>query len=233
MSNINTAKRLLVTSVVIPVIIFLSLFSILINDVSVNYPYAVWEKEIIGVFYTFLTLGVIFFFATWYYGLSYISESSVSPLLIHLNEIIYPNKDFNFPQLKSEIIKLKSNELKPKLTTSQAQLTELITKLQNKVSNDAKAIIELFLQAHAQMISQDKENDSFVQNQLINFEDTLQNHLTKEELQSLRELQKETLYLEKHLNNLRGEPQQGTRYDLRDEPQQGIRYSLDSLDSYV
>ncbi|RIA86851.1 hypothetical protein C1645_828630 [Glomus cerebriforme] len=122
--------------------------------------------------------------------------------LIELNEIIYPDSNFNFPRLKAELQKLKSKELNPQLKRSKNRLTRLITDLKNKVSNDAKAIMDLYLQAHAQMINQDKENDNFAQAQLTNFENALQNHLTQEELQTLRTQQKETLVLEQQLKRV-------------------------------
>ena len=107
--------------------------------------------------------------------------------------------------MKNEVLKLKSKELESKLKTSQTQLTGLITQLQNQVNNDEKAIINLYLQTYAQMmIAQVKENnDTFAQGQLTNFEDALQNNLTQKELQSLRTLQKETLVIEQHINNLK------------------------------
>jgi hypothetical protein len=86
---------------------------------------------------------------------------------------------FNYSRLK-----IKSNELEPQSRTNQTRLTKLITGLKNRINNE-RAIIDLYLQAHAQMITQEKENDTFAQSQLTNFEDALQNHLTQEELRTL------------------------------------------------
>ena len=78
-----------------------------------------------------------------------------------MNEIICPDGNFEFPRFKEEVLRLKSKELEPQLKMNKTQLTNLITNLQNKVGNDAKAIIDLYLQAHAQIIVQNKEDDTF------------------------------------------------------------------------
>jgi hypothetical protein len=193
------------------ILCFLSFMSLFFYLVGMHYPFEGWMK---GEKIAFITIFVLGGVATLYAIGIFLDYQSISrtistdngglvdPKLIELNEILYTDKVFNYSELKHEVLKLKSNELEPQLRTSQIRLTKLITGLKNRVTNDVRAIIDLYLQAHALMITQEKENDTFAQSQLTNFEDALQNHLTQEELRTLLVEQKDTLALEKHLNNL-------------------------------
>ncbi|GBB99552.1 hypothetical protein RclHR1_03560007 [Rhizophagus clarus] len=174
-----------------------------------------WTEGEKTAFKTLFILGGIFGIIALFTGLehNYLLETTstlyggvVDPELMELNEILYVDKKFYFPELKREIIKLKSNELGPHLKTSQTRLTQFIAELQNKVNNDLKVIIDLYLQAHAQMITQKKENDTFARSHLTNYENILLNHLTQGELETLRAQQKDTLALEQHFNYLNRKP---------------------------
>ncbi|GBB99553.1 hypothetical protein RclHR1_03560008 [Rhizophagus clarus] len=227
--RIDTFACFFVPTLVISIFCVLSLVSFFFYLVGTYYPFAEtqpvyengveiqnyapgWLKSEQTAFIVLFVLGGIFFILAFISlgmyddanrGLNQgLNQGLINPRLMKLNKILYFDEEVNFPQLKEKVIKLKSNELEPQLRAYQTRLMKLIAILKNKVNNDVKAIIDLYLQAHAQMITQEKENDTFAQSQLTNFEDALQSHLIKEELKTLRRQQKETLALEKHLNNL-------------------------------
>ncbi|RIA86850.1 hypothetical protein C1645_828629 [Glomus cerebriforme] len=208
-----SANQFSLTIFTICLLCFLSLAFYLVGE---HYPFEQWTDGEKNAFIVFFTLGALFFwFSLVLLIYSERKRNWVDKKLIELNEIIYPEgSKFNFPRLKAEVQKLQSKELEPQLKRNQNQLTKLITNLQNKVNDDAKAIMDLYLQAHAQMITQDKEDDTFAQAQLTNYENALQDHLTQKELQKLRIQQKETLGLEQRLNNLRDSRERKTDSEL-------------------
>ena len=83
--------------------------------------------------------------------------------LVELNEIIYPESNYDFPRLKQEVQRLKSlrlKELESQLETKKKTINKFYkTKL-------ARIIMDLYLQSHAQMIAQNKDDDAYAQNSI-------------------------------------------------------------------
>ena len=192
--------------------IFFCLLILIPYLVGQHYPFNQWTNVEQLIFIILFPTGFVFGFIGCYIGpkLGSLKNStstdeggSVVPQLIELNEIIYPDSNYDFSRLKQKVQKLKLKELEPQLELNKTQLTNLIANLQNRASNDIKGVMDLYLQSHAQMIVQNKENDSYAQAQLINFENALQNHLTQDELKALRTFQKEILVSEQQINNFR------------------------------
>jgi hypothetical protein len=148
--------------------------------------------------------------------------NNISPQLIELNEIIYPDSNFDFSRLKRGVRKLKTEELETQLEVNKAQLTSLVTNLKNKVNNDAKTVMDLYLQNYTQMIVQNKENDTFAQAQLTTLENALNDQLTQDELATLRKRKKETLVSTQQLSNLQnkneGHKEPGREFVTSDAP---------------
>lgn len=122
--------------------------------------------------------------------------------LNELNNIICPENDFNFTNLKKEIQRLKAKELIPQWQNKKSQLTDLTTTLQNKVGNELKSIVALYLQIQEQMISQEQENNTFTQGQLTAYQSILGQKVSEKELLELTQLQKEVVNLKRRLGDL-------------------------------
>ena len=210
-ADIKILKKWFIILAVIFSLCLLCLSSLFFYLVGKHYPCEQWTTKedtasFTSFYLTIIFLPLVFFFKVKINSLnkstSTVDGGNVAPHLIELHEIIYPDDDYyNFTALKIEVQRLNSNDLKPKLKASKTQLKNLITNLKNKVNNDTKAIMDLYLQSHAQMIVQNKEDDTFAQAQLTNFENALQNYLTQDELKELRIWQKKTLDLKQRLNN--------------------------------
>jgi len=122
--------------------------------------------------------------------------------LNELNDIVCPEKSFNFAHLKKEIQKLKAKELVPQWKNKRAQLNELVIALQNKAGNELKSMVDFYLQTYEQIIKQEEEDGTFAQNQMKLLQNTLEKKISREELLEIAQLQKEFFYLEKKLNAL-------------------------------
>lgn len=115
----------------------------------------------------------------------------------------FPNKVYNFTELKQEIKKLKLDDLSPEVKVEKGLLEKLIIDKKSKVISHSEKVLELLLQTQRQAIEQKEEDDPFVQGQLTAFSSLLQEELTSQELQSLLNKQRLVIQLERQLTDLR------------------------------
>ena len=137
--------------------------------------------------------------------------------LSELFVLISPNQPYNFDQLKQEITRLKYQELSPQVRKEKAELEKLITTAKEKAGEGSFApIVDLLLETQKKITDQGNE-DAFVQGQLTAYQNILEGKLAKEELQNLLNKQTELLKLEQHLANLQQEQGQQAQI-LQKEP---------------
>jgi hypothetical protein len=105
-----------------------------------------------------------------------------------------PKSDFDFLTLKAEITRLKTNELVPQNKNQKTELEKLIVDIKNQAGTAFAGTVDLLLQAHQQILAQQKENDPFSQGKLETFKEILlsQTKLNTEEIKDLLAKQKES-----------------------------------------
>src|SRR6266498_4572737 len=107
--NIKTVKNIFIISAVIFSLSFLCFVFLFPYLVGTHYPFKQWTAGERLAFIIFLSAAVLFgiFTCCFDWEISYLERSAstvngvyVAPQLIELNEIIYPNDNFDFPRLK-------------------------------------------------------------------------------------------------------------------------------------
>ncbi|CAG8626757.1 4461_t:CDS:1 [Funneliformis mosseae] len=119
-----------------------------------------------------------------------------------LSNIALPNSPYNLTKLKQEIIRLKVQELAPKVRNESTKVVKLIEEAKNKASNFS-SIVDLILETQKQIVqnSETSQRDIFF-GKMEAYRSILESVLSKEELQTLLNKQTEFLELEKHLKSL-------------------------------
>ncbi|CAG8699876.1 1676_t:CDS:2, partial [Funneliformis mosseae] len=119
-----------------------------------------------------------------------------------LSNIALPNIPYHFTKLKQEIIRLKVQELAPKVRNESTKVVKLITEAKNKAGNFS-SIVDLILETQKQIVhnSETSQRDIFF-GKMEAYRTILESVLSKEELQTLLNKQTEFLELEKHLKSL-------------------------------
>lgn len=96
----------------IPIITFLCLAFLFPYLVGQHYPFEQWtEGESLAFIILFPTTWIVSFIACCLWsqvGTTTSTPSATVDQLIELNEIIYPESNYDFPRLKQEVQKLKS-----------------------------------------------------------------------------------------------------------------------------
>ncbi|CAG8821421.1 27346_t:CDS:1 [Gigaspora margarita] len=118
--------------------------------------------------------------------------------LKQLSDLLFPSKPYDFPVLKQEIVRLKYQELAPRVRDEKNKFGELTTNMKTK-AGDFEKVVDLLLDTQKQAI---KNNDQLIQGQLIAYKSVLESKLTKDELQTLLSKQTELNQLEENLANL-------------------------------
>ncbi|CAG8692270.1 15825_t:CDS:2, partial [Dentiscutata heterogama] len=80
-----------------------------------------------------------------------------------LSNLLFPDQDYNFTQLKQEVIRLKIKELSPQLRNESDKLEKLIASSKNKVGNNFEKIVDLFLETQKQIIEKKKTSNILIQ----------------------------------------------------------------------
>ncbi|CAG8578764.1 17892_t:CDS:1 [Funneliformis caledonium] len=119
-----------------------------------------------------------------------------------LSNIALPNSPYNLTKLKQEIIRLKVQELAPKVRNESTKVVKLIEEAKNKAGNFS-SIVDLILETQKQIVqnSVTSQRDIFF-GKMEAYRTILESVLSKEELQTLLNKQTEFLELEKHLKSL-------------------------------
>ncbi|CAG8592880.1 15878_t:CDS:1 [Funneliformis caledonium] len=119
-----------------------------------------------------------------------------------LSNIALPNSPDHFTKLKQEIIRLKVQELAPKVRNESTKVVKLIEEAKNKAGNFS-SIVDLILETQKQIVqnSVTSQRDIFF-GKMEAYRTILESVLSKEELQTLLNKQTEFLELEKHLKSL-------------------------------
>lgn len=107
--------------------------------------------------------------------------------LKEITQLLTPDEDFDFNEIKYEIIRLKIRDLKFKFQ-------EFI----NNFDDDIKEILETFLEAQNEL--QNNENNVFVKKQLSNAKKNLEKKLNSEQMDFIYNNQNEILKLEEIMN---------------------------------
>ncbi|KAF0411921.1 Jacalin-related lectin [Gigaspora margarita] len=119
--------------------------------------------------------------------------------LKQLSDLLFPSKPYDFPVLKQEIVRLKYQELAPRVRDEKNKFGELTTNLKTKTGG-SEDIVDWLLRAQKEVI---KNNDQLIQGELNAYKKILESkNLTKDELQILLSKQVELNQLEEHLANL-------------------------------
>src|SRR5690349_5664605 len=105
--------------------------------------------------------------------------------LSELFALISFDQPYNFEQLKQEITRLKHQELAPQVREEKAKFKQLITTAKDKAGEGSFApIVDLLLETQKQ-ITEQRDEDAFVQGQLAAYQTILQTKLTPEEIRNL------------------------------------------------
>ncbi|CAG8619960.1 723_t:CDS:1 [Acaulospora morrowiae] len=124
-----------------------------------------------------------------------------------LNDIALPGSEFDYANLKQEIVRLKLEDLVPYLRRQKERYDHLAIDLKNRVSDTLKPIVDLLMKTRKDIFEQtDVNNNEFaqgkLQGELAVCQTLLKTSLTQEELQSLLTAQDEMMKIEMQIANL-------------------------------
>jgi hypothetical protein len=117
--------------------------------------------------------------------------------LKEISDIVLPNDVFEFSTLKSEIEKIKIENLNYQIRTKKTELGNLITNAKSKLGEESEFLLDILLEIQTVSTSTSKSLESL--------QSSLSKKLDREEIEIICQKQKEILQLEQERNNIQKE----------------------------
>jgi len=129
-----------------------------------------------------------------------------------LSNLLFPQQNCNFNQLKQEIARLKHQELAPKLRNKKTEFEQLITTTKKKAGESLERTADLLLKTQKQIFqAKETPQKDKLKIKVEAYCDVLEGNLTQEELKNLLTKQTELCQFEQHLKNLQQNQEQLTQ----------------------
>jgi len=127
------------------------------------------------------------------------AEKTAQRQLQEISDLIMPDKEFSFSELKEEIKKLKSESFLSQLSVKKIELERIIASVKSELSEESKYLLTSLLKQKIKSILKDSDA---AKKKLEEVEEILVKKIEREKLQNLLVKQGEVAQLKKQLGNL-------------------------------
>ena len=131
--------------------------------------------------------------------------------LSELNNLIFSHQNYEFAVLKEEIKRLKIQDLNIQIPAKKKKLEQLTNSIKEKLDRAEKYLLEKLLKKHDKIVRSGVDSSS---EKLEELKEGLSEKLTKEEIQTFLNNQKEIIELEKKLELLQQQELQTTNIEI-------------------